>query len=67
MVINTKCGQGMQMLQYTEAADYIYTNGCIDKLVSWIHSNMFLLGGIAMGLAIPQVEDHHMQLHSGVS
>ncbi|XP_003972927.2 tetraspanin-33 [Takifugu rubripes] len=55
MVINTMCGQGMQILEYSEAATYIYTNGCIDKLVNWIHSNMFLLGGIAMGLAIPQL------------
>ncbi|CAF97225.1 unnamed protein product, partial [Tetraodon nigroviridis] len=55
MVINTKCGQGMQLLEYTEAAASIHTNGCIDKLVNWIHSNMFLLGGIAMGLAIPQL------------
>lgn len=61
MVINTKCGQEMQTLEYTKAAAYIHTNGCIDKLVNWIHSNMFLLGGIAMGLAIPQVEEHHVQ------
>lgn len=58
MVINTMCGQGMQTLEYAEAETYIYTNGCIDKLVNWIHSNMFLLGGIAMGLAIPQVGAH---------
>lgn len=58
MVINTMCGQGMQILEYSEAATYIHTNGCIDKLVNWIHSNMFLLGGIAMGLAIPQVGAH---------
>ncbi|XP_034382639.1 tetraspanin-33 isoform X2 [Cyclopterus lumpus] len=54
-VINTMCGQGMQLLQYAEAGDYIHTNGCIDTLVNWIHSNMFLLGGIALGLAIPQL------------
>lgn len=58
MVINTMCGQGMQTLEYAEAETNIYTNGCIDKLVNWIHSNMFLLGGIAMGLAIPQVGAH---------
>lgn len=58
VVINTMCGQGMQILEYTEAATYIHTNGCIDKLVNWIHSNMFLLGGVAMGLAIPQVGAH---------
>lgn len=61
MVINTKCGQGMQT--YAKAATYIHTNGCIDKLVNWIHSDMFLLGGIAMGLAIPQVEEHYAITH----
>lgn len=54
-VINTMCGQGMQELEYLEAANHIYTNGCIDKLVNWIHSNLFLLGGIALGLAIPEL------------
>lgn len=54
-VINTMCGQGMQELEYVEAGDHIHTNGCIDKLVNWIHSNLFLLGGIALGLAIPQL------------
>lgn len=58
MVINTMCGHGMQTMEYTNATTYIHTNGCIDKLVNWIHSNMFLLGGIAMGLAIPQVGDY---------
>ncbi|KAM8908638.1 tetraspanin-33 isoform 2-T2 [Spinachia spinachia] len=55
VVINTMCGTGMQHLQYVEAGDHIYTNGCIDKLVNWIHTNMFLLGGVALGLAIPQL------------
>ncbi|NXW12094.1 TSN33 protein, partial [Fregetta grallaria] len=54
-VINTMCGQGMQAMSYLEASAYIYTNGCIDKLVNWIHSNLFLLGGIALGLAVPQL------------
>lgn len=58
MVINTMCGQGMQELEYNEAGNYIHANGCIDKLVNWIHSNLFLLGGIALGLAIPQVEKY---------
>ncbi|NWQ84651.1 TSN33 protein, partial [Columbina picui] len=54
-VINTMCGQGMQAMSYLEASAFIYTNGCIDKLVNWIHSNLFLLGGIALGLAVPQL------------
>ncbi|KAM9845967.1 tetraspanin-33 [Aulostomus maculatus] len=55
VVINTMCGQGMQNEEYIKAGDYIHTNGCIDKLVNWIHSNLFILGGIALGLAIPQL------------
>ncbi|XP_029969480.1 tetraspanin-33 [Salarias fasciatus] len=54
-VINTMCGQDMQVLEFSEAGNHIHTNGCIDKLVNWIHSNLFLLGGIALGLAIPQL------------
>ncbi|XP_027562500.1 tetraspanin-33-like, partial [Neopelma chrysocephalum] len=54
-VINTMCGHGMQDKGYLEASAFIYTNGCIDKLVNWIHSNLFLLGGITLGLALPQV------------
>ncbi|KAJ8416414.1 hypothetical protein AAFF_G00357020 [Aldrovandia affinis] len=55
VVINTMCGHGMQDLDYLQAGKFIHTNGCIDKLVNSIHSNLFLLGGIALGLAIPQL------------
>ncbi|KAL7882477.1 hypothetical protein SRHO_G00001350 [Serrasalmus rhombeus] len=54
-VINTMCGHMMQDLDHNKASAFINTNGCIDKLVNWIHSNLFLLGGIALGLAIPQL------------
>ncbi|XP_073724641.1 tetraspanin-33 [Misgurnus anguillicaudatus] len=54
-VINTMCGHGMQKKDYLTASEFINTNGCIDKVVNWIHSNLFLLGGIALGLAIPQL------------
>ncbi|XP_038595120.1 tetraspanin-33 [Micropterus salmoides] len=54
-VINTMCGQGMQELEFLEAGNHIHTNGCIDILVNLIHSNLFILGGIALGLAIPQL------------
>ncbi|NWJ06103.1 TSN33 protein, partial [Crypturellus undulatus] len=54
-VVNTMCGQGMQAMGYLEASEFIHTNGCIDKLVNWSHSNLFLLGGVALGLAVPQV------------
>jgi len=49
------CGHEMQNKKYVDAGAVIHTNGCIDNVVNWIHSNLFLLGGIALGLAIPQV------------
>ncbi|XP_029901968.1 tetraspanin-33 [Myripristis murdjan] len=54
-VINTMCGHNIQQETYPNAGKVIHTNGCIDKLVNWIHSNLFMLGGIALGLAIPQL------------
>ncbi|XP_016327155.1 tetraspanin-33 [Sinocyclocheilus anshuiensis] len=54
-VINTMCGHGVQQLEYLAASAFINTNGCIDNVVNWIHSNLFLLGAIALGLAIPQL------------
>ncbi|KAK7149707.1 hypothetical protein R3I94_009116 [Phoxinus phoxinus] len=54
-VINTMCGHGMQDKKYVDAGAFINTNGCIDNVVNWIHSNLFLLGGMALGLAIPQL------------
>ncbi|RVE56719.1 hypothetical protein OJAV_G00224260 [Oryzias javanicus] len=54
-IFNTMCGQGMQELPYIRAGEHIYTDGCIDKLVNWIHNNLFIIGGIALGLAIPQL------------
>lgn len=55
VVINTMCGRGIQAMGYVEASAVIYTHGCIDSLVNWINSNLFLLGGIALGLAAPQL------------
>uniref|UniRef100_A0A8C6WX78 Tetraspanin n=1 Tax=Neogobius melanostomus TaxID=47308 RepID=A0A8C6WX78_9GOBI len=49
VVINTMCGHGMQELDYLEAGEHIHTNGCIDKLVNWIHSNLFILGASRWG------------------
>ncbi|CAJ1054868.1 tetraspanin-33 isoform X1 [Xyrichtys novacula] len=54
-VINTMCGKDMQNYEYGQAGSFIYTSGCIDKMSDWIHSNMFLLGGVALGLALPQL------------
>lgn len=63
------CGHDMQKLEFIAAGEHIHANGCIDKLVNWIHSNLFLLGGIALGLAIPQVDNmvHDIHAHLAVA
>ena len=45
----------MQAFEYLEAHQVIYIQGCTDRLVNWIQSNLFILGGVALGLAIPQL------------
>ncbi|XP_070610605.1 tetraspanin-33 [Erythrolamprus reginae] len=54
-VINTMCGQMAQMLSYTTADEFIHTSGCIDSLVDWMHSNLLLIGAVALGLTLPQL------------
>ncbi|KAK9400288.1 tetraspanin-33 [Crotalus adamanteus] len=55
LVINTMCGQGVQRLSYPVASEVIHPDGCIDRLVDWMHSNLLLMGGVALGLALPQL------------
>ncbi|KAI8486184.1 PREDICTED: tetraspanin-33-like isoform X1 [Branchiostoma belcheri] len=55
-VINTMCGYDFAPdVTPTEAVDRIYIRSCIFAVADWARENLFLLGGIAMGLAIPQL------------
>ncbi|XP_034262992.1 tetraspanin-33 [Pantherophis guttatus] len=55
LVINTMCGKGVQTLSYSIAGEVIHTNGCIERLVDWMHSNLLLIGAVALGLTLPQL------------
>ncbi|XP_013919666.1 PREDICTED: tetraspanin-33 [Thamnophis sirtalis] len=55
LVINTMCGQGMQSLSDPVASTVIYTNGCIQRMVDWMYSNLLLIGAVALGLTLPQL------------
>eukprot|EP00058_Branchiostoma_floridae_P006831 XP_002592319.1 hypothetical protein BRAFLDRAFT_101265 [Branchiostoma floridae] len=56
VVINTMCGYDFAPdATPTEAIDRIYIRSCIFAVADWARENLFLLGGIAMGLAIPQL------------
>ncbi|KAB0370032.1 hypothetical protein FD755_017994 [Muntiacus reevesi] len=37
---------------------FICTHGCTDRLVNWIQSNLFILGGVALGPAIRQLVEN---------
>ncbi|MGH0149183.1 UNVERIFIED_CONTAM: hypothetical protein FKN15_032703 [Acipenser sinensis] len=56
VVINTMCGFGVQNLNYLEATKSIYPLGCADKTASWIESHLLLVGALALGLVLPQVQ-----------
>nr|XP_046166750.1 tetraspanin-33b isoform X5 [Oncorhynchus gorbuscha] len=64
VVINTKCGFGVQTQNYLEATKSIYPVGCADRAVRWIESHLLLVGALALGLSLPQVT-HAQGLHTG--
>ena len=41
--------------QFIEANEKIYTDGCVQKIIDVAEDNMLIIGGITIGLAIPQV------------
>ncbi|XP_021457435.1 tetraspanin-33b isoform X4 [Oncorhynchus mykiss] len=55
VVINTKCGFGVQTQNYLEATKSIYPVGCADRAVRWIESHLLLVGALALGLSLPQI------------
>ncbi|XP_051917757.1 tetraspanin-33b isoform X1 [Hippocampus zosterae] len=54
-VINTMCGFGVQTLDRLEVNKSIYPVGCADRAGLWIESHLFLVGALALGLALPQI------------
>ncbi|XP_041034888.1 tetraspanin-33b [Carcharodon carcharias] len=54
-VINTMCGFGKQSLDQLEASKFLHPAGCADKAAIWIESHLLLVGGIVLGLALPQI------------
>lgn len=44
------CGQG----QIT-VGDKIYTRGCLDEFVKWFNDNIYIIGGVGIGLAFVQI------------
>lgn len=47
------------MQNYLEANKSIYPVGCADRAVMWIEAHLLLVGALALGLALPQVNPTH--------
>ncbi len=46
--------------QYIEAAERVYVSGCVQTILDTAESNLYIVGGVVVGLAIPQVS-YYMQ------
>ncbi|XP_054646219.1 tetraspanin-33 [Dunckerocampus dactyliophorus] len=51
-MLNTMCGLGTQQQDRERASDDIFTDGCLDKIVLWIRTNMKMLAGMTGGLLL---------------
>lgn len=54
-VINTMCGYGVQALAKAAADMKVYTRGCLDAVVYLIENNLYVVGGIAVAIVVPQL------------
>ncbi|XP_067907401.1 tetraspanin-33 [Heterodontus francisci] len=54
-VLNTMCGYETQKLELWTARKQIYTDGCLDNIVKWGHQNLFLIGGVSLGLLLLEI------------
>ncbi|KFD47796.1 hypothetical protein M514_11346 [Trichuris suis] len=52
MLENFSCGFGMQNLTFNEAANKIYTTGCIEQVISEIRRNILLICTVALGISL---------------
>ncbi|XP_006812898.1 tetraspanin-33-like, partial [Saccoglossus kowalevskii] len=55
LIINTQCGYDTTDKSSAEVSDRIYTVGCISQLVKFVNSNLYLIGGVSLGIAVLQI------------
>lgn len=54
-IINTQCGHGTQKLSPAQAQDVIYTSGCLEQMLQLAGQNLYIVGGVALGVAVVQI------------
>lgn len=53
--INTLCGHGMQQHSAPVASDFIFTDGCVQRVLSLAQQNLVTLGALALSIAVLQM------------
>ena len=60
------CGFDVQDKPEAEVRERIYTEGCLIRINQWVQSNLYWVGGIALGVAFVQLlgmgESHRVTL-----
>ncbi|KAH3841369.1 tetraspanin-33-like [Dreissena polymorpha] len=46
---------GASVLSQNASSVKVYTVGCVPTVVAWLHSNMLIIGAIAIAIAVPQL------------
>ncbi|XP_013886940.1 tetraspanin-33 isoform X3 [Austrofundulus limnaeus] len=54
-VLNTMCGYGTQQMEERSAGQSIFTVGCVEKIIWWAKSNLWLVAGLTAGLLLLEV------------
>ncbi|XP_072340327.1 tetraspanin-33 isoform X1 [Scyliorhinus torazame] len=54
-VLNTMCGYETQRMAKSKASRHIYTDGCMKMVVNWGHQNLYLIGGLGLGLLLLEI------------
>ena len=49
------CGFDVQEKSDSEVRERIYTEGCLLRINQWVQSNLYWVGGIALGVAFVQL------------
>uniref|UniRef100_A0A3Q3G7V7 Tetraspanin n=1 Tax=Labrus bergylta TaxID=56723 RepID=A0A3Q3G7V7_9LABR len=55
-VLNTMCGYGVQQLDWSSAAEEVFTVGCLEKIASWTKNNLLLVAALTGGLLLLELQ-----------
>ena len=58
-LVNVMCGFGVQEMPASEVITKVYTRGCIPSIQNYVESNLYIVGGIALGVAFAQLLGMH--------